>query len=220
MSIIRFPAPKSFTGEDSAEFQVHGGHAVVKAVLSALSSMPGLEPAQPGDFTKRAFGNGKLDLLQVEGLADLIHAETEKQRKMAVGQLNGSLTKPFEQWRTQLMQMMAQIEAFIDFAESEDIEDSVPEQVRGSVNDILRDMNKYMSEARAGERLREGIRVAIVGQPNVGKSTILNWLVKRPISIGNVHDSFFKITNLATYFDNNETQIIFYYSLFHTRNNS
>jgi len=178
-----FPGPKSFTGEDSAELQVHGGHAVVKAVLAALGSIKDLEPAQAGDFTKRAFHNGKLDLTQVEGLADLIHADTEQQRKLAIKQMDGGLFKQFDKWRNQVIKVMANIEAYIDFAESEDIEDTVPNEVKSQVTDILRDMKVQIEDSKAGERLRQGIQIAIVGAPNVGKSTLLNSLIQRPAAI-------------------------------------
>ena len=147
---------------------------MVKAVLAALSSIPGLEPAQPGDFTKRAFHNSKLDLTQVEALADLIHAETDYQRKQALRQLDGHLMKQFEEWRKKIIRVMAHIEAYIDFAESEDIEEGVPYEVRKSVQALLVEMNTMLKDAKAGERLRKGVQVAIVGKPNVGKSTLLN----------------------------------------------
>lgn len=178
-----FPGPQSFTGEDCAEYQVHGGPAVITAVLRALSRQAGHRPADPGEFTKRAFHADKLDLTQVEGLGDLISAETEFQRKQAMRQMDGSLTKTYSEWRSRLLRVVASLEAFIDFAESEDIEQGVLEQVEEGVLDLVSEIQKHLKDARVGERLRNGVHIAIVGEPNVGKSTFMNYLSQREASI-------------------------------------
>ncbi|KAK7079456.1 tRNA modification GTPase gtpbp3, mitochondrial [Halocaridina rubra] len=181
--VLWFPAPNSFTGEDSCELHIHGGSAVISAVLGALSSLPGYYPAQPGDFTKRAFYNGKLDLTEVEGLGDLIHAETEAQRKQALQQMEGALGQLYTGWRQVLLHCRANIEAFIDFSEDENIQEGVVEDVEVKVRKIIKEMEHHLSDNRRGERLRSGLQLAILGRPNVGKSSFLNALVQRPAAI-------------------------------------
>ena len=155
--------------------KVHGGVAVVNAVMAALGSLEGLRPAEPGEFTRRAFHAGKLDLSQVEGLGDLIHAETEHQRRQAIGQMTGSAFRDFSR---RLLKQVANVEAFIDFAESEEIEDGLPREIEGAVRGLAGEFVRHLADAGAGERLRSGVRVAIVGEPNVGKSTLLNLLAQ------------------------------------------
>lgn len=181
--VLWFPGPHSFTGEDSCELHIHGGPAVISAVLSALSSVPGCHPAQPGDFTKRAFYNGKLDLTSVEGLGDLIHAETEAQRKQALQQMEGALGQLYTGWRQMLLHCRANLEAFIDFSEDENIEEGVVEEVETKIKKIIKEMEDHLSDDRRGERLRSGLQLAILGRPNVGKSSFLNALVQRPAAI-------------------------------------
>ncbi|KAJ9589478.1 hypothetical protein L9F63_017295, partial [Diploptera punctata] len=181
--ILWFPGPKSFTGEDSCEFQVHGGPAVVSAVLTALSKLPGFRPAEPGEFTKRAFHAGKLDLTEVEGLADLIHAETEAQRKQAFLQMEGNLRQLYDTWRQILIKSMAHVEAYIDFSEDENIEENVLETVEENIKNLRSNIQKHLADGRCGERLRDGVRTVIVGEPNVGKSSLLNLLCERPAAI-------------------------------------
>ncbi|XP_059620970.1 tRNA modification GTPase GTPBP3, mitochondrial [Phlebotomus argentipes] len=181
--ILWFPGPASFTGEDSCEFHVHGGRAVVAAILDALGSVPGLRPAAPGEFTKRAFYSGKMDLTEAEGIADLIHAETEMQRKQALMQANGLLSKKYNSWREKLKGILAHFEAFIDFAEDENFDDAVLRDVERVAVLVEREMKEHIEDGRKGEILRQGVRAAIVGAPNVGKSSFMNILAQRPVSI-------------------------------------
>ena len=181
--ILYFKSPKSFTGEDSCEFQVHGGPAVVSALLNALSNVDGLRPAEPGEFTKRAFYNGKMDLTEVEGLADLIHAETEYQRRQAIIQADGHLSKKYQKWRKQLVRNIAHVEAFIDFSEDENIEDNVLETMQKELESLGHEIKQHLIDGRLGERLREGVKMVILGDTNVGKSSLMNILVRRDVSI-------------------------------------
>ncbi|KAM9386289.1 5-taurinomethyluridine-[tRNA] synthase subunit GTPB3, mitochondrial [Pholidichthys leucotaenia] len=181
--VLWFPAPHSFSGEDSVEFHIHGGPAVITAVLQALGSVPGMRPAEAGEFTRRAFQAGKLGLTEVEGLGDLIHAETEAQRRQALRQMSGDLGRLYQDWIQRLKRCLAHVEAFIDFSEDELIEDGVLNQVDRSVCDLQTEMEGHLKDERRGERLRSGVQVVIAGATNAGKSSLLNILCQRPAAI-------------------------------------
>ena len=176
-----FPAPNSETGEDMAELQVHGGRAVIAAVLAALAKLPGLRHAEAGEFTRRAFEIGRMDLTAVEGLADLVAAETEAQRRQAYQHLKGLLGDRAETWRQRLIEALALVEAGIDFSDEED----VPKDMMSRSLELIGPLAEEISKAGAGqgERLREGLRVAIAGPPNAGKSTLFNRLARREAAI-------------------------------------
>ena len=180
--LLFFPGPHSFTGEDVAEFQIHGGRAVTAALLQGLASMAGLRPAEPGEFTRRAVENGRLDLTQAEAIADLVNAETQAQHRLALRQMEGRLTGIYENWRARLIHAAAWIEAGIDFAD-EDIPPEAAETSRASLLSIWQEIQAHLSDGRRGEILREGFHVAIIGAPNVGKSSLLNALAQRDVAI-------------------------------------
>lgn len=179
---VYFQAPASFTGEDVVELHVHGGPAVIQAVLAELSTFAETRSAEAGEFTRRAYLNGKMDLTAAEGLADLVDAETEAQRKQAQNQASGAVAAIYDGWRERLIKLMAYFEATIDFSE-EEIPDDLLERVAQQVDGLKQDIKAVLSDHRRGERLREGVSVAIVGPPNAGKSSLLNALVQREAAI-------------------------------------
>jgi tRNA modification GTPase len=181
--VIFFPAPKSYTGEDYAEFHVHGGRAVVAAMVKALGGIAGTRPAEGGEFTHRALLNGKMDLVEVEGLADLIDAETEWQRRAALRQSEGVLGRQVAIWRGALLEAAALLEAEIDFPEEEGVPGFSGRRAGEILAPVLAGLKSELAAGRAGERLREGVTVVIAGPPNAGKSTLLNALARRDVAI-------------------------------------
>jgi tRNA modification GTPase len=181
--VLWFPAPASFTGEDVLELQVHGGRAVMAALLDAMSAIAGLRPAEPGEFTRRAFLNGRLDLTAVEGLADLIDAETRAQARQALRQLDGALGRRYDDWRQTLLGALARLEAEIDFAPEEQVPEDLLEVVRPVVRRLSAEIAAHLADGHRGERLRAGLTVAVVGPPNAGKSSLVNCLARRDVAI-------------------------------------
>lgn len=182
--VIWFPGPASFTGEDMLELQVHGSRAVLAGLLDGLASLPGLRPAEPGEFSKRAFLNGRLDLTAVEGLADLIAAETRAQARQALRQLDGALGRLYDDWRQRLLAALARLEAEIDFAPEEaDVPADLLARVRPRIAQLAAEMAAHLADRRRGERLREGLTIAVLGPPNAGKSSLVNRLAQRDVAI-------------------------------------
>ncbi len=180
--LVWFPAPRSFTGEDVAELHLHGGRAVLESVFAILSAVPGLRVAEPGEFTRRAFENDKLDLTQAEALADLVDAETRAQQRQALRQMGGALKVIYDHWRHRLVQALAHLEAVIDFPD-EDLPPVVSEKLWGEVGDLAAAMGQHLADNQRGERIRDGLAIAIIGPPNAGKSSFINMLSKREAAI-------------------------------------
>ena len=177
-----FPAPNSFTGEDCAELQVHGSPAGVKAILNELRGL-GLRLAEAGEFTRRAFENGKLDLVEIEGLGDLLNADTEKQRQQALARYDGRLTDQIDHWRDTLLDLRAEIEARLDFSDEGDVSEDLPENWQLQLSDLEVAIAAALASVESGRIVREGIRVALAGAPNAGKSSLINALAKSDIAI-------------------------------------
>ncbi|WEK04198.1 MAG: tRNA uridine-5-carboxymethylaminomethyl(34) synthesis GTPase MnmE [Candidatus Devosia phytovorans] len=177
-----FPAPHSFTGEDCAELQVHGSPAGVRAILNLLVSN-GARLAEAGEFTRRAFENGKLDLVEIEGLGDLLEAETENQRRQALARFEGGLTQRIDVWRDALLDLRAEIEARLDFSDEGDVDEALPAQFGADIETLRADMAIALNSFEHGRIIREGIRVALAGAPNAGKSSLLNALARSDIAI-------------------------------------
>ncbi|MEH3110142.1 MAG: tRNA uridine-5-carboxymethylaminomethyl(34) synthesis GTPase MnmE [Agrobacterium cavarae] len=181
--VLQFPAPNSFTGEDCVELQVHGSRAVVSAIFNLLDQRQGVRQAEAGEFSRRAFDNGKMDLVEAEGLADLLQAETEMQRRLAVEQSSGHLSGLYDGWASQLTRCRALIEAELDFADEDDVPDSVAVQVWAKVGELEKDLASHLAHGSGSEIIRDGFKVALVGAPNVGKSSLMNALSGRDVAI-------------------------------------
>src|SRR5262245_58100121 len=181
--VLWLPGPKTETGEDMAEFHVHGGRAVVAGGLEALSAIARLRLAEPGEFARRAFENGKIDLTAAEALADLVDADTAAQRRQALRQAGGALARLYDSWRADLIRAQALTESAIDFSDEADVSAQACEEARALVARLLPALQQHLDDGRRGEILREGFRVAIAGPPNVGKSSLLNALARREAAI-------------------------------------
>jgi tRNA modification GTPase len=185
--VLWFPGPASATGEDIVEFHVHGGRAVLAALFAALSKFDNVRPAEPGEFTRRAFENGKLDLTEAEALDDLIHADTDRQRRQALRQLKGLLGDKARDWRARIIEASALIEAGIDFSDEGDVPEELIAPALAKVKALLTEIEEVLPEQGRSERLRDGLVVAIAGPPNVGKSTLMNQLARREVAIVSPH---------------------------------
>lgn len=180
--VLYFQGPASFTGEDVVEYHVHGGPAVIQSLLDSLGQCEGHRLAEPGEFTRRAFENGKMDLTQAEAIADLIDAETQAQKIQALGQMDGALSKLYHDWAERLTKTLAHLEADIEFPD-EDLPDEISPEVKQTIRTLTQELAEHLDDNHRGERLRDGLHVAVIGAPNAGKSSLVNALAKRDVAI-------------------------------------
>lgn len=180
--LLWFPGPNSYTGEDLAEFHIHGSNAVVSALLRSLSKIENCRLAEPGEFTKIAFENGKINLLNIEALSDLISSETDLQRRQAINLLSGKVSKKYEELRNRLLKILANVEAKIDFPD-EDLPKDILKNIKNETHDIIKIINSILNDNKVGEKIRNGFKIVIVGPTNAGKSSLLNYLSKREVAI-------------------------------------
>ena len=180
--ILWFPGPESYTGEDMAEIQVHGSKAVVDALHSSISQIENCRLAEPGEFTKLAFQNGKINLLEAESIADLISSETEIQRQQAIKIMNGKSADQFNFLREKLLKILSHVEAIIDFPD-EDLPNNILDEIKNDSNDVIQKIEKILNDQKVGERIREGFKIAILGPTNAGKSSLINHLSNRDVAI-------------------------------------